>query len=319
MTDVTAGGAGRGVGLGIGELARLSGVSVRTIRFYCDEGIVTAGRSGGGHRRFDEGAVERLRLVRRLRALGMGLPAIRDVLDGRLSLTGAVAAERAALDAEWEALAWRRAALRAVEDADGPASRAARLDLLAAAPSGRAAHDALVAFWRRLAVPEVPEDMVEMFLVVGAPPPPRDPSPGQAVAYAELFTLVTDRSLERELPALDRSGRVRAREIALLEDVGEAWGMVLPLLPARQPAGPGPALDRFVRAHTTAWGRRDTAAFRRELLAAAHGGAVPYAVVGPAPRLRRYWTLVAEATGDTATLGAAHDWLLASLERSVGS
>ncbi|MFH8369762.1 MerR family transcriptional regulator [Streptomyces sp. NPDC018031] len=96
MTEITS----DGVPLGIGDLARLSGVPVRTVRFYCDEGIVESRRSAGGHRRFDPAAVDRLRLVRRLRGLGVGLPAIRDVLAGRVSLAEAAAAERAALDAE---------------------------------------------------------------------------------------------------------------------------------------------------------------------------------------------------------------------------
>ncbi|NKZ09334.1 MerR family transcriptional regulator, partial [Actinomadura latina] len=97
--------------LGIGDLAALTGVSVRTIRFYCDEGVLEPGRSAGGHRRFDRSAVDRLRLVRRLRALGLGLPAIAAVLAGDRSLAEAVAAERRAADAELASLAWRRASL----------------------------------------------------------------------------------------------------------------------------------------------------------------------------------------------------------------
>ncbi|WP_278264786.1 MerR family transcriptional regulator [Nocardia sp. AG03] len=33
----------------IGELARRTGLSVRTIRFYCDEGILESRRSAGDH------------------------------------------------------------------------------------------------------------------------------------------------------------------------------------------------------------------------------------------------------------------------------
>ena len=39
----------------IGELARRSGMSVRTIRFYSDTGLVpTAGRSEAGYRLYDD-------------------------------------------------------------------------------------------------------------------------------------------------------------------------------------------------------------------------------------------------------------------------
>jgi len=49
----------------IGDLARRTGLAVRTIRFYSDGGIVApAGRSRAGHRLYDAGAVARLDLVR---------------------------------------------------------------------------------------------------------------------------------------------------------------------------------------------------------------------------------------------------------------
>ncbi|WP_327582448.1 MerR family transcriptional regulator [Nonomuraea sp. NBC_00507] len=86
--------------LGIGDLARLVGVPVRTIRFYCDEGLIDSVRSTGGHRRFDPAAVDRLGLVRRLRGLGLGFVSIRRVLDGERSVGEVVAAERAALPAQ---------------------------------------------------------------------------------------------------------------------------------------------------------------------------------------------------------------------------
>ncbi|MFF1789513.1 MerR family transcriptional regulator [Kitasatospora sp. NPDC058243] len=169
--------------LGIGELARLTGVPVRTIRFYCDEGIVDSVR-----RRFDQVAVERLGLVRRLRRLGLGLPSIRQVLAGERSVAEVVAAERAALDVRLADLAWRRASLRAVEEA-GPADRAARLELLAAMEGGGAARDALIDFWRRAMAAPVSEAMLTAFVAIAVPEPPADPTPPQVVAFAELFAL----------------------------------------------------------------------------------------------------------------------------------
>ncbi|GAA0238150.1 hypothetical protein GCM10009539_24280 [Cryptosporangium japonicum] len=58
----------------IGELARRTGLSVRTIRFYADAGVVPATtRSGAGYRQYDADAVARLELVRTLRDLGLAL------------------------------------------------------------------------------------------------------------------------------------------------------------------------------------------------------------------------------------------------------
>jgi len=291
--------------LGIGELSQRTGVPVRTIRFYCDEGILATSRSAGGHRRFDTGAVDRLTLVRRLRALGLGLAAIADVLTGRRSLDEAVTAERAALDVELSALAWRRASLRAVEQA-GPADRAARLALLSAVHDGNAAHDVLVSFWRNLFLSPLSAELRHAFVVMNVPPPPAEPTPEQVVAYAELVTV----SRAMAAPYLARArANAHLDETALLTAVGMACERVIPLVAADRPPAPGAELDQFVHAHADVRGRRDTVEFRRELL--------DYAAPDRDPRMRRYWTLVGEVTGDRATVGAWHGWLLDALEQSV--
>ncbi|MEU6036835.1 MerR family transcriptional regulator [Actinomadura sp. NPDC047616] len=302
VTDDTT----RDPGLGIGDLARLTGVPVRTIRFYCDEGVLDARRSAGGHRRFDRDAVDRLRLVRRLRGFGLGLPAIVQVLNEERSLGEAVAAERAALDVELAALAWRRARLRALEEAR-PAGRAARLELLERVEDGHAARDALVAFWRGLIVGPLPKPLRDAFVEVSVPEPPDDPTPAQVVAYAEMVTLAQDRSLTTRMRALARGNAPQIADLgALMVGVGEAWRLVAPALLAGRTPEPGPALDRFVDAHVQVrHGRRDSPEFRREL----------YEILEPDldPRLERYWRLVSEITGDVATLGAAQAWLVRAL------
>ncbi|MGW4119482.1 MerR family transcriptional regulator [Nocardia sp. NPDC004711] len=159
MTDDTQ----SGVPVSIGELARGTGLPVRTIRFYCDEGILESQRSAGGHRIFDaDSATERLLLVRRLRALGLGLDSITGVLREERSMAEAIAAESARLDIELRSLAWRRASLRAME-AVAPAHRAERLALLAAAQDGGAVHDCLVRFWRRILTP-IPRSDSDMWV-----------------------------------------------------------------------------------------------------------------------------------------------------------
>ncbi|MFJ7496027.1 MerR family transcriptional regulator [Streptomyces sp. NPDC097727] len=296
--------------LGIGDLARLTGVPVRTIRFYCDEGIVDSVRSTGGHRRFDQAAVERLRLVRRLRGLGLGLPSIRHVLVGERSVVEVVAAERAALDVQLADLAWRRASLRAVEEA-GPADRAARLELLAAVESGGAARNALIDFWRRTMVAPVSEAMLTAFVTMAVPEPPTDPTPPQVVAFAELFALAGDRELTRGLLSMARANaELVADEAELMNGISEACVLAQPMVQAGEPPRVGPELDRFVAAHASVRGGSDTPQFRCRLLA--------HVAADRDPRVRRYWRLVAEASGDPVTLGASHLWLTDSLERSVG-
>src|SRR5438552_627331 len=113
----------------IGELSRLTGLPVRTIRFYSDRGLVPeAGRTPAGYRTYDREDVERLGLVRTLRDLGIDLPTIRNVLDREVSVTSVAAAHAAALDIQIRGLRLRRAVLRAVVDRSatnhqsGPAS-----------------------------------------------------------------------------------------------------------------------------------------------------------------------------------------------------
>lgn len=73
--------ADKALPLQIGELARRSGVPVKTLRYYADLGLLpTAGRSHGGFRLFETDALQRLSFIRRLKHLGLSLEEIRDCL-----------------------------------------------------------------------------------------------------------------------------------------------------------------------------------------------------------------------------------------------
>lgn len=72
--------------LRIGQVAQASGLPVKTVRFYSDEGLIhTVGRSMGGYRLFDPGVVAELELIRALRAMDVPLPELRRILDVRRS------------------------------------------------------------------------------------------------------------------------------------------------------------------------------------------------------------------------------------------
>ncbi|MGW1913878.1 MerR family transcriptional regulator [Streptomyces sp. NPDC002076] len=104
-----------GILYSIGELARRTGLSVKTIRFYSDQGLVVpASRTPAGYRRYGPEAVARLALVRTLRELGLGLEVIRRIVDRPLSLGRVAAEQAAALDVQISVLRLRRAVLSAV-------------------------------------------------------------------------------------------------------------------------------------------------------------------------------------------------------------
>ena len=98
----------------IGEASRLSGVSVRRLRFYADEGLLPqAGRTESGYRVFTDSELVRLDLINCLRDAGLGLDAVRKVLSQKLSLTEALRLRLGALEAEIAAQRRVAAALRA--------------------------------------------------------------------------------------------------------------------------------------------------------------------------------------------------------------
>ncbi len=66
--------------LPIGEIARRTGLSVSAIRYYEDEGLVTAGRNRGGQRRFARSDIRRLSFVMIAQKLGFPLARIAKAL-----------------------------------------------------------------------------------------------------------------------------------------------------------------------------------------------------------------------------------------------
>ncbi|MGC8874597.1 MAG: MerR family transcriptional regulator [Chloroflexia bacterium] len=61
----------------IGELARRSEVTVRTIHYYIEQGLLPAPPRRAKYGEFDESYVDRLRLIRQLKEQGLPLSAIR--------------------------------------------------------------------------------------------------------------------------------------------------------------------------------------------------------------------------------------------------
>jgi DNA-binding transcriptional MerR regulator len=72
----------RGDTLRIGEVAALTGISSRTLRFYEAEGLLTpAGRSGSGYRLYRRDVTRRILFIRKARALALSLADIRSILE----------------------------------------------------------------------------------------------------------------------------------------------------------------------------------------------------------------------------------------------
>ena len=65
----------------IGDVAARAGVSIKTLRYYEDVGVIDrAARTPGGYRDYDEDVLERLRFIRSAQAVGLTLGEIREVV-----------------------------------------------------------------------------------------------------------------------------------------------------------------------------------------------------------------------------------------------
>ncbi|GIE27141.1 MerR family transcriptional regulator [Actinoplanes italicus] len=64
----------------IGDLAARAGVSVRSVRYYEEQGLLTSVRSPRGQRLYGDAEVERVRFVQRLYAAGLSSRTIAELL-----------------------------------------------------------------------------------------------------------------------------------------------------------------------------------------------------------------------------------------------
>ncbi|MBD0709038.1 MULTISPECIES: MerR family transcriptional regulator [unclassified Streptomyces] len=295
----------------IGELAERAGVTVKTVRHYSDRGLLPeAGRSAGGHRRYGPGALDRLGLIRSLRALDLPVAEVGRVLEDGEALAEVVSGRLREVGERLAALRWREASLRLVRDSP-EGERAERLRLLGAVamPPGTGE---LVRFWRRVLPVRLPGPVVASVLDAVVPGPPAEPTPAQVLAFARLHALVSGPG---QGPDQVRAARPlpdgEYRPVVLYEGLAEVYGAAWEAMRAGRGVAEAGVLDGFVAVYGRALGRRDTPAFRRRLteLLAAHEG----------PLLVRYWKLAAPLFGpDEPVLGLLHHELSTSLRARVG-
>ncbi|MBB5079528.1 MerR family transcriptional regulator [Nonomuraea endophytica] len=113
----------------IGELAARSGVSVRALRYYEEQGLLKADRSESGQRHYPASAADRVELIQTLYSAGLSSRTVAELLpcvDAKVSTPESrarLAAERDRINAQIAALARTRDNLDAVIASTGsPAS-----------------------------------------------------------------------------------------------------------------------------------------------------------------------------------------------------
>jgi DNA-binding transcriptional MerR regulator len=212
--------------LTIGQVAKRTGIRVKTLRFYADEGIVPPSeRTPSGYRLYDEADVQRLELVRTLREAGLGLPAIRAVLARDLSLADALRLRLEAIEVHIGSLRQVAAALRFALRSEPTELDIRRLTAVTHL-SHRERKTLIEGFYQRMAdgLPLEPE-MREKILA-NAPRLPDDPSAEQLDAWVELSELIADPSfgefLRQNALEVSKRGLSLDRLQRLNLEIGEA-------------------------------------------------------------------------------------------------
>ncbi|WP_089098660.1 MerR family transcriptional regulator [Streptomyces hyaluromycini] len=190
----------------IGELAKATGLTVRTIRYWSDEGVLTpVTRSPGGYRLYDAESFARLELIRTLRELGLGLGHVRAVLSGEQTVSEVAAAHVAALDAQIlpqrgdPQLKVTRAVLSTVARRGSSAEEMTLMNKLArlsAAERKRITEEFVAELFHGLDAvdPDIEERMRSIAVDL-----PEEPTPEQVDAWVELAEMVQNPEFRAEM------------------------------------------------------------------------------------------------------------------------
>ncbi|SEE06416.1 MerR family transcriptional regulator [Bradyrhizobium erythrophlei] len=178
----------------IGEAARLSGISVRKLRFYSDQGLLPpAGRTASGYRVFTDDELVRLDLIRCLRDAGLGLDAISEVLSKELSLVEALKLRLETLEAEIAAqrrvASALRAALRSPQLTEADLRRFLSMTQLSRAER----RNVVERFFEKVSDGiNIDRKWVRQMIETTVPELPDDPTPEQCDAWIELSAILND-------------------------------------------------------------------------------------------------------------------------------
>ena len=287
----------------IGELARQTGVPVKTLRFYSDEGILPpAERSGGGYRLYGDEARLRLDLIRTLREAGLGLDSIKKVLCRETSLADALRLRLAAVEAHIASLQRVGAALRAALRSEPTEDDVRRLCAVTRW-SNEERRSVIEGFYDRVSegIP-IDEGWKREMIDASAPKLPDDATPEQLDAWVELSELVAE-------PSFVESLRQNAREvwghfdIAAMRRASDAVSAAAKEAMARSVAPESDEARQIVERYGAS-------------LAAARGGLFDEAARrgmrerfwGHDPRAARYWELVGTINGSPRVASTVKEW-----------
>ncbi|WP_318306076.1 MerR family transcriptional regulator [Amycolatopsis solani] len=283
----------------IGELAKRTGLPVKTIRFYSDEGLLPpTERTDAGYRLYDAAAMARLELVRTLRELGLGLADVSAAL-ARPATVGELATRHVeALDEQIRRLRLRRAVLRAVAKRNSELEEVNLMNRLASM-SDEERKRLVDEFWDEMVAGLDVDQEFYQRMRAGKPELPDDPSPEQLEAWIEFAELVQDPSFRTLIRGMSER-QSREIEAGEFQQPSDAWQQNWPGWVSRAEAAvtagdsPTSEVGQTLAAEiAAATARTDqdpaSAEFRAEM-------ADRFETSGD-PRAERYWQLLATING----------------------
>ncbi|MGX8906273.1 MerR family transcriptional regulator [Streptomyces netropsis] len=300
----------------IGELSRRTGLSVRTIRFYSDSGVVApTTRSPAGYRLYDLDALLRLEFLRTLRELGMDLATIQRVLDRELSVAEVAAAHADAVDVQIRILQLRRSVLRTVAGRGSDPEETKlmhRLTQLSGEERRRLIDDFVDGTFGTGDADPAAVAMVR----AATPDLPDDPSSDQVAAWVELAELVGDEDFRARMRRT-AGHQAAGRPLGIESDAGEelmeytrqkaAEAMESGIEPLSDRGAS--VIDDLVHRFAEVFARTPDTEFRNwmaQQFEEAHD-----------PRVDRYWRLVWIVNGwqVVPSLTPVYPWLVQALRR----
>ncbi len=306
--------------LSIGDVARLTGLSVKTIRYYSDLGLVPAvNRTDTGYRRYDEAGVARLELIHALRDLGLDLASIRRVTEHRTKIEEVARAHADAIDLHIHQLTLRRAVLRAIARGITDPEEVQRMTAFAEA-SAEESRRIMEEFLDSIFADHQGNPFAER-MRSALPVLPDEPSAEQVDAWVELARLVHDSAFRARIREMIVEGE-RQRAASGISETDEATqqagqavvdraGAAVSNGVATDSAEAHAIVNEVVPLFAAAASKKDSPEYRRAL---AHQLAT-----FSDPRAERYWQLIGVINGWPAqpSVMRPYEWFIAALDASL--
>ncbi len=273
----------------IGQVSRLSGISVRRLRFYADEGLLPpAGRTESGYRVFSDEDLVRIGLIRALREAGIGLAAIRAVLAERSSIRDVLDLRLEEIETQIASQRRLAAALRVALRSPAPTNDDLRRVWTMANLSISERRGVLERFFDKVADdPRISAKWKGWMLEMSELDLSEQPTTEQVDAWIELQALMADPAFIESLRENARDNNMRGLDMKIWQDVQDS---LLAKAKAAVARGDSPtsaagveAGEEYLAGWARATGVEPDAAFRETMRRRTHVHK---------PNMKKYWHLI---------------------------